>query len=97
MRPRRVGSRMRVMNAREHRLPRPLYEALPWIYVAAGLGALAISYMVTGSVLSTLVGLLGLAALLAGIVIVLRRRDYREMRTHYERPDALAEQGKELD
>jgi len=34
-----------------------------------------------------LVGLAGLAALLGGVVVILRRRDYRELRSQYRQPD----------
>jgi hypothetical protein len=40
-------------------------------------------------VLSLLVGLAGLAGLLGGVVILLRRRDYRELRSQYVDPGAL--------
>lgn len=72
------------------RLSRPLYESLPWLYVMGGLLALAASYRLQGhSGFATLVGILGLVALLAGIVILLRRRDFRELRAHYSNPDSL--------
>ena len=35
------------------------------------------------------VGLAGLAAVLGGVVILLRRRDYRALRSEYVDPDAL--------
>jgi O-antigen/teichoic acid export membrane protein len=76
--------------ARQPRLlSRPLYEGLPWLYVVAGLGGLILSYLlVPHGALSIAAGAFGLVALLAGIVVLLRRRDYREMRTHYD-PEAL--------
>ena len=75
------------------RLARPLYEVLPGLYIVLGLAALAASYRASSPVASMAWGLPGLAALLAGIVVWLRRRNYRQMRTEYERPDALAEPG----
>ena len=77
------------------RLSRPLYEGLPWIYISLGVFALIVSYGQSSQALSVLVGLPGLAALMAGLVVLLRRRDYRAMRTHYERPDALSEPTRE--
>ena len=69
-------------------LSRPMYEGLPWLYIAAGLAALGGSYLIADShALSLLVGLAGLAALLLGVVVLLRRRDYRELRSHYGQPD----------
>lgn len=75
------------------RLARPLYEVLPGLYIVLGLAALAASYRASSPLASVAWGLPGLAALLAGIVVWLRRRNYRQMRTEYERPDALAEPG----
>ena len=83
------------MKQHELRLARPIYEGLPWAYACAGVAALAESYLQSSPRLSLFFGLPGLAALLGGIVIILRRRQYRRMRTQYERPDALAERGRE--
>jgi hypothetical protein len=81
---------MRIMKP-EVRFSRPVYEALPWMYIICGLAALGASYLQTSSALSTLLGVPGFFALLAGIVILLRRRDYRQMRAQYEKPDALSD------
>jgi hypothetical protein len=73
-------------------LSRPLYEGLPWAYIAFGLVALVVSYLLAAhGALSFTVGLLGLGALLYGIVVLLRRRDYRELRSHYGNPDSISE------
>ena len=72
------------------RLARPLYEVLPGLYIVLGLAALAASYRASTPLASVALGLPGLAALLAGVVVWLRRRNYRHMRTEYERPDALS-------
>ncbi len=71
------------------RLSRPVYESLPWIYIACGIAALVGSYLMPSGVLSLIVGLAGLMAVLAGVVILLRRRDYRALRSEYGDPDAL--------
>lgn len=75
-------------------LSRPMYEGLPWMYIGTGLAALGGSYLIGDShAAGLLVGLAGLAALLGGVVVLLRRRDYRELRSKYgqtdigERPD----------
>ena len=65
------------------RLSRPVYEGLPWIYVICGLAALAGSYVSPYRVLSLVIGVAGFLGVLAGIVVLLRRRDYREMRSQY--------------
>jgi Flp pilus assembly protein TadB len=77
------------MSMAPHRLSRPVYEGLPWLYLLAGLGALAFSYLQTSGVLSVLLGLPGLIALLAGVVVLLRRRSYRRLRAQYDAPEAL--------
>jgi hypothetical protein len=67
---------------------RPVYEGLPWVYITCGLLMLGGSYLISGyGVLSFLSGILGLLALLGGVVVLLRRRDYRELRSQY--PDEL--------
>ena len=83
------------MRSTTLRLARPIYEGLPWIYLAIGLFALIASYGQTSSWRSFIVGFPGFVALMAGIVILLKRRDYRAMRSHYERPDGLAEPTRE--
>lgn len=69
---------------------RPVYEGLPWFYIICGLTALAGSYLLaTHGVLSLLVGILGILLVLGGVVVLLRRRDYRELRSQYADPDSL--------
>ena len=70
---------------------RPLYEGLPWIYIIMGLAALIASYLLAArAVLSLLVGLLGLACVVGGFVLLLRRRDSRALRSQYADPDFLS-------
>jgi nitrate reductase gamma subunit len=56
-----------------------------------GAAALCASYFARTALASGALGVPGLIALLGGIVVLLRRREYRRMRAHYSRPDALAE------
>jgi membrane associated rhomboid family serine protease len=71
-------------------LSRPVYEGLPWFYIVFGLAALLASYLLAAhGTLSLAAGALGLAALLYGIVVLLRRRDYRELRSQYGNPDSI--------
>ena len=67
------------------RVSRPIYEALPWLYLAAGAAALAAAWFVNASLWSNLLVLAGFAALIGGLVLVLRRRDYRDQQRRYGR------------
>lgn len=71
-----------------------MYEGLPWIYMGTGVIALGVSYLAGDShgVVSLLVGLAGLVALVGGVVVLLRRRDYRELRSQYGQPDLTQRQ-----
>jgi nitrate reductase gamma subunit len=73
-----------------------MYEGLPWLYIGAGLAALGASYLIGDThAVSLLAGLAGLAAVLGGIVVLLRRRDYRDLRSQYGRPDLTQRQDKD--
>lgn len=66
-------------------VPRRLYEALPWLYIAFGLAALGFSDFAAASrALSLIAGIAALVALVAGIVLLLRRRDFRELGSRYD-------------
>jgi hypothetical protein len=79
------------MSASRRRLSRPIYEGLPWVYLLGGLVALLASYLQTSAALSLVLGLPGLLALMAGAVVLLRRRGYRRLRAQYHAPDGLDE------
>jgi Flp pilus assembly protein TadB len=82
------------MAAMERRqLSRPVYEGLPWFYMAFGLLALIASYLLAAhGTLSFLAGVVGLIVLVYGMVVLLRRRDYRALRSEYRRPDSLSDE-----
>jgi uncharacterized membrane protein YfcA len=78
------------MDRSGRHLSRPVYEGLPWLYIACGLVALLASYLLAShAAASLLVGVLGLLVLVGGIVVLLRRRDYRRLRSEYADPDGL--------
>ncbi len=75
--------------AAPQRLSRPVYEGLPWLYIVCGIAALIGSYLLPSGVWSLIAGFVGFAGVLGGVVILLRRRDYRELRSQYADPDSL--------
>ncbi len=72
----------------DQRLARPLYEALPWVYLLCGVAALTASYLTRSGLMSAVLGVPGLVATLGGIVLLLRRRGYRKMRADYLETDS---------
>jgi hypothetical protein len=64
-------------------LSKPLYESLPWLYALAGLFGLAVSYRLQRGWWSHLFTLAGVGGVMLGIVIGLRRRDFRARRAEY--------------
>lgn len=72
-------------------LSKPVYELLPYYYLVAGLVVLVASASFDQALWSTLCVLAGLACLLAGSVIWLKRRDYR--RRHRDHGAELDELG----
>lgn len=71
------------------RLARPVYEGLPWMYLALGLASLVISYLAVSSRLSVAAGVFGILSLVGGVVVLLRRRDYRTLHSQYGNADAF--------
>jgi hypothetical protein len=67
------------------------------MYVAGGAIALVGSYFCPWKGLSITIGLLGLVGVLGGVVVLLRRRDYRAMRAEYGQADSksLSDLGRE--
>ena len=65
------------------RLPRPLYEALPYLYMTIGLSAVATSFLWRKTGWSDVLSAFGMVAVVIGLTLVLKRRDYRLQRRHY--------------
>ena len=65
------------------RLSRPIYEAIPYIYMTIGLAAVATSFLWRVPGWSDLLAAFGMIALVIGLVLVLKRRDYRIQKRRY--------------
>ncbi len=65
-------------------LPRGLYEALPYAYLAAGLGAGLASYAGRASAWSNAAFAAGVIGIVGGAVLILRRRSYRDDAARYD-------------
>ena len=71
------------MHVHRPHFAKPIYELLPWLYGLGGLVVLALSYFRLKGWRAGLLGLAGLVALVWGLAIWLRRRDFRAMRHEY--------------
>jgi len=56
---------------------RPIYESLPYLYMLAGLVSLAASMYLDHGYWPTICFTTGVVCLVAGLVVYLKRRDYR--------------------
>ena len=67
------------------RLSKPVYESLPTVYVVLGVLLLWWSYRGSEAWWSSLCALLGFVLIVAGLVVWMRRRDYRATSADYLR------------
>lgn len=65
------------------RLSRPFYESLPYVYMGLGAGSLAVSFYWRSPVWSNVLLGFGLLAVIGGLVLVLKRRDFRIQKRRY--------------
>ena len=65
------------------KLSRPVYESLPYVYMAAGIGAIVVSFLWREPRWSDWLAAFGAVALVSGLVLTLKRRDYRIQQRHY--------------
>ncbi len=62
-------------------LSKPLYESLPYYYAVVGSIILALSFYLDSWYWPTILAGIGLASVIAGLVLWLRRRGYRASRS----------------
>jgi len=62
-------------------LSKPIYEALPYYYVGLGLVSLIASLYVNYWYWPLICTVVGVVSLVGGLVVWLRRRDYRQSRS----------------
>jgi sugar phosphate permease len=65
------------------RIARTVYEALPWVYMVLGAAAIVASYLWRHPRWTEALAVCGLLAIVLGLMLVLRRRDYRIQQRRY--------------
>ena len=64
-------------------LARPIYEVLPYLYMVVGIVLLGAAWLISAETLPSVFMVVGSLSLLGGIVLWLRRRDYRTTQAEY--------------
>jgi hypothetical protein len=64
-------------------LARPLYELLPYLYMLVGVGLLGAAWLTEAETLPSILMVVGSLSLMGGLVLWLRRRDYRTKQSEY--------------
>ena len=72
------------MGIRAVHLAKPVYESMPYAYACAGVALMLLSYFDGRGIWPTLCAVAGLFSVIGGVVIFLKRRDYRLNREHYD-------------
>jgi len=65
-------------------ISRPVYELLPYLYMVLGAVLLAAAWMVEMRFWPSVFLALGALSLMAGLVLWLRRKDYRSKQAEYD-------------
>ena len=65
------------------RLLRPLYESLPYLYMGIGLAAVATSFRWREAGWSDPLSAVGMVSVVIGLVLALKRHDYRIQKRRY--------------
>jgi hypothetical protein len=72
------------MGIRAVHLAKPVYESIPYAYALAGLVLMLVSYFDGRGFWSNVAAIVGFLAVIGGLVIFLKRRDYRMSHAHYD-------------
>ena len=64
-------------------ISRPIYELLPYLYMLVGLVLLGAAYLVEAETWPSVFLTVGALSLMGGLVLWLRRRDYRTRQAEY--------------
>ena len=64
-------------------IARPIYELLPYIYMSVGAILLGLAWFLNLETLPGILLVVGALSMLAGIVLWLRRKDYRTRQAEY--------------
>ena len=65
------------------RLARPVYESLPYLYMAIGGLAIFVFYLDPVALRAKVAFVIGIIAAIAALTLFLRRRDFRELSREY--------------
>ena len=65
-------------------ISRPLYELLPYLYMLLGAGLLVAAWLVQLQVWPSIFLAAGALSLMGGLVLWLRRKDYRTKQAEYD-------------
>ncbi len=65
-------------------LPKFLYESIPFWYLVIGTALLGTAFFIDGAYWPEICAGAGLAALIAGLVLILRRKGYRSSRSRID-------------
>jgi hypothetical protein len=64
-------------------IARPVYELLPYLYMVVGAGMLTVAWFLKVETIPGVLLVVGSLSMLAGIVLWLRRKDYRTRQAEY--------------
>lgn len=65
-------------------ISRPIYELLPYLYMLIGLALLAAAWLVEADAWPSVFLTAGALSLMGGLVLWLRRKDYRSKQAEYD-------------